>query len=530
MSDIFSTSTGEVNSVTVDKLLYGNESIGYAIRPELVSRTSLHPTIVDGKLEKRVYYSLHNDAGDCVYVSPFIATNGPNGTNYPTLIPGNPSNDLSTSPDFSNPPVPPSIDNSVNNGEGDEGGDDFVTDVPPPPTGNIIWPPVVTGDEREDSGDDEWWIIDIGDGGGGNTDGNPQAISYETNFDDYAEKLAKKTWDGHYPSYPINGKTSNVYKFFETTQAAVTMNRAMAYTMDEYKGFGLKTIGIMPKVVSAEEMYRGSVIHEHTGSFPKLVNAKGMFRDCPSLTRVYVTNSKGAANIEDASYMFDSDDSLESVTLNAMTRVSNVDYMFYGCSSLKTVNMTVGNHLESGFCMFAKCTNLRNRISIPSSVTNGAFMFDGCEHIQRDYSSLVNIVDGRAMFRNNLNITYVDLNLPSLVDGSHMYSGCEATNIAGTIDLRSLKYGNCMLKDTRLSPSDVDRIMTHLDKDCGGMPTLNPSGNIPNGIQIGVLTSITSPMKMEDLEEKWKDKYNAEEAFYELESGWIVTLNKFSTI
>ena len=46
---------------------------------ELVHRTSLHPTYVNGKLEKRTHYSLHNDASDCVSVSPIMTMEIYNG-------------------------------------------------------------------------------------------------------------------------------------------------------------------------------------------------------------------------------------------------------------------------------------------------------------------------------------------------------------------------------------------------------------------------------------------------------------------
>ena len=93
--DLIKSATIKANKAELNYINFKGDEIGNTIQPELVKRTSLHPTVNEkGEVEDRVYYTLHNDAGDCVYVSPFIQEEISNNISK-TIIPGD------------NPPPPP---------------------------------------------------------------------------------------------------------------------------------------------------------------------------------------------------------------------------------------------------------------------------------------------------------------------------------------------------------------------------------------------------------------------------------------
>ena len=529
-SDTIKSASAEISSASFDILSYKNESIGYSIRPELVTRTSLHPTIINEKLEKRVYYSLHNDAGDCVYISPFITSPNPDGTNIPTIIPGNISNDIPSGPNFPPPFTPPLIPELENEDD----------DNPTPPEPPLIWPPIVPP-KPEEIEDDDWTIIGGGGGySGGNGSGGDgaDAVSNCTDFTDYAGQIADGTWDGYKPAGVYGkGDTSLVYKFFETPQSAIIADYAMANTRNEYNGRGLKVFMTLPRLKSAIGMYEKSVIYSHEGSFPKLEDATEMFKNCPSLTLFRVTNNSGAANVIIGNKMFQNCGDLKTCNLGTMTKIETANWMFDGCSNLKNLEMQLGGHITSAVGMFYGCSSLKKRINFPSSLTNCSYMFSGCSSMDGDYSSLSGVVDGTAMFRNNENVTHADLYLPNLTNGTHMFSGCVIRSI-GNVNFQSLQYGNCMLKDSILPISDVDKIITGLTH-APTMPDMNPTGTspVPNGMQIGMFVPAEgeddisgSTMTKENFDEKWNSYYNADNGIYILENGWKVDIIQHSSL
>lgn len=548
-SDTIKSASAEISSASFNSLSYKNESVGYSIRPELVTRTSLHPTIVNGNLEKRIYYSLHNDAGDCVYISQFITTPNPDGSNIPTLIPGNTSNDVDSGPNFSPPLTPPQISDSENqnNGEGDNGGDDgnggSGGNVPAPTPGIVTWPPTIPQKpDEEEIEEEDWTFVTTGGGySGGNGDGSdaPDAVSNCTDFTDYAAQIANGTWSGYKPAGVYGkGKTSLVYKFYETPQSAIWADYAMANTRDEHNGRGLKVFMTLPRLKSAIGMYEGSVIYSHEGSFPNLEDATDMFKDCPSLTLFRVTNNSGASKIKIGNKMFQNCSELKDCNLGTMTRLESSDWMFDGCTNLTNLDMQIGGHITSAAGMFYGCSSLKKRIGV--SASNCSYMYYGCSSMDGEYGSLSNVVDGTAMFHGNTKITHADLYLPNLTNGTHMFSGCKIRSI-GNVNLQSLQYGNCMLKDSALSISDVDKVMTGLSH-APAMPAENPTGSttVPNGLQMGMFVPAEgetnasgSSMTKEQFDEKWNEYFIETKDgadIYTLSNGWNVSITERSSL
>ena len=539
-SDTIKSASAEISSASFNSLSYKNESVGYSIRPELVTRTSLHPTIVNGNLEKRIYYSLHNDAGDCVYISQFITTPNPDGSNIPTLIPGNTSNNVDSGPNFSPPLTPPQIPDTENqnNGEGDSGG----SDVPAPTPGIVTWPPTIPQKpDEEEIEEEDWSFVTTGGGySGGNGDGSdaPDAVSNCTDFTDYAGQIADGTWDGYKPAGVYGkGKTSLVYKFYETPQSAIWADYAMANTRDEYNGRGLKVFMTLPRLKSAIGMYEGSVIYSHEGSFPNLEDATEMCKNCPSLTLFRVTNNSGAAKIKIGNKMFQNCSDLKDCNLGTMTRLESSDWMFDGCTNLTNLDMQIGGHITSAVGMFYGCSSLKKRIGVSASLSNCSYMYCGCSSMDGEYGSLSNVVDGTAMFRDNTKVIHANLYLPNLTNGTHMFSGCKIRSVSN-VNFQSLQYGNCMLKDSVLSISDADKVMTGLS-NAPAMPAINPTGSKPvdNGMQMGMFvppegeTDVTgSSMTKEQFDEKWNTYYNAEEGIYTLSNGWKVLITEYSSL
>ena len=539
-SDTIKSASAEISSASFNSLSYKNESVGYSIRPELVTRTSLHPTIVNGNLEKRIYYSLHNDAGDCVYISQFITTPNPDGSNIPTLIPGNTSNNVDSGPNFSPPLTPPQIPDTENqnNGEGDSGG----SDVPAPTPGIVTWPPTIPQKpDEEEIEEEDWSFVTTGGGySGGNGDGSdaPDAVSNCTDFTDYAGQIADGTWDGYKPAGVYGkGKTSLVYKFYETPQSAIWADYAMANTRDEYNGRGLKVFMTLPRLKSAIGMYEGSVIYSHEGSFPNLEDATEMFKNCPSLTLFRVTNNSGAAKIKIGNKMFQNCSDLKDCNLGTMTRLESSDWMFDGCTNLTNLDMQIGGHITSAVGMFYGCSSLKKRIGVSASLSNCSYMYCGCSSMDGEYGSLSNVVDGTAMFRDNTKVTHANLYLPNLTNGTHMFSGCKIRSVSN-VNFQSLQYGNCMLKDSVLSISDANKVMTGLS-NAPAMPAKNPTGSKPvdNGMQMGMFVppegetdETGSSMTKEQFDEKWNTYYNAEEGIYTLSNGWKVLITEYSSL
>jgi hypothetical protein len=67
------TASLNAEEIITNKIILDGEEIGYSMLPKLVHRTSLEPHIEGEEVVDKQYYTLHNDAGQCVYVSPSLS-------------------------------------------------------------------------------------------------------------------------------------------------------------------------------------------------------------------------------------------------------------------------------------------------------------------------------------------------------------------------------------------------------------------------------------------------------------------------
>ena len=133
--DFAGSATVQGTRVVANSINYKNSNISSSIQPEMVRRTSLHPTYNGEEIEDRIYYSLHNDAGTCTFVSPHMKleiTNGETSTSIPNLE--EPEKELPIIDIVPKPPIPddpPNDDDEDTNwptGGGGGGGGGWSTD------------------------------------------------------------------------------------------------------------------------------------------------------------------------------------------------------------------------------------------------------------------------------------------------------------------------------------------------------------------------------------------------------------------
>lgn len=298
--DLIRTGAITANTSSSSYIKYKNDAIGNTIHPDLVRRASLHPAInEDGDEEDRVFYSLHNDAGQCVYYSSFIELEK-SVRSTEIIIPSTGS--------IPNPPVLsdyPHISGFTPCLDGD-------TPRPPRPPNGHKWPPapnpfIIFGPVLP---------AHPGGSGGGSSSGGGGTAKI-TNFDNYAQDLV----NGTFVTFSRSARASsapNPYGWTSVEQVSgwkhrrtdmTTAVRAMAGTR-RYAGY--KVAESYGNLENATEMYLNSWIQSFTGSIDKAKLTTSMFKDC-----------KG----------------LKTVTIRRSNALQNASYMFAGCDLLKEVEM-----------------------------------------------------------------------------------------------------------------------------------------------------------------------------------------------
>lgn len=298
--DLIRTGAITANTSSSSYIKYKNDAIGNTIHPDLVRRASLHPAInEDGDEEDRVFYSLHNDAGQCVYYSSFIELEK-SVRSTEIIIPSTGS--------IPNPPVLsdyPHISGFTPCLDGD-------TPRPPRPPNGHKWPPapnpfIIFGP-----------VLPAHPGGGnGGSGGSGSGTSGIADFNDYAAKLIAGTFAPFSRSVRASS-AFNPYGWTHVEQVSgwkhrrtdmTTAVRAMAGTR---RYAGDKVAESYSKLENATEMYTKSWIQSFTGSINKVKLATSMFKDCEELKTVTIRRSNA---LQDASYMFAGCDVLKEVQM-----------------------------------------------------------------------------------------------------------------------------------------------------------------------------------------------------------------------
>ncbi len=498
------SATVQASKAVINSLTYKNENISESIQPEMVKRTTLHPVYNDNdEIEERVYYTLHNDAAVCTYVSPHLLLERSNDEVVSTI-----------------PGVEEDNDNTI------------IVPIPPPVGPVYPNPPEYDPDDPDiDDEEDVVWPGGGGGGGGGggSTDdddddgGSTSSPSGpRTNFDNYAAEVTNSF------DHPNITSTREVTRWYTTRSAMTSAKFAMAKTRSKYKNLGWEPNEAYANLVSADDMYFNSYIEKGIFSIPKTVKAPRMFKDAIYLQKVTLNKAKA---ITDAQYMCENCGNLTNFTINESHQLSNATGMFRNCVSLKNVNfgsttaLTVIDHmfegckspqinpfkfpvvdsaryalsgttyktaelkfpdLSDGSYMMYNCKNLVNiqPTSELATMVTGEGMYKDCTALQSDnnksYFSLqnatsmysgckkLNTVDGRfnslqngtEMFKDCENLTVIDIHdkFPVLQDGTSMFENCKALK-ALEFNIPTLTIGNKMFKG------------------CNGAITINVSAN-----------------------------------------------------
>ena len=113
--------------------------------------------------------------------------------------------------------------------------------------------------------------------------------------------------------------------------------------------------------------------------------ASSAFRNCRSLTGIWVDVNNSTYSSDDYGVLFNKDQTELIIAPSAISGIYVIpdsvtsigDWAFYSCSSLTDISI-LGNVTSIGAYAFYKCSNLTN-ITIPGNVTSiGAYAFDSC--------------------------------------------------------------------------------------------------------------------------------------------------------
>lgn len=190
--DLIRTAVDDSTVSVSNYITYKNDNLGNSILPEMVKRTSLHPSVEGsaGTPEDNVFYSLHNDAGECIYSSPHSAYAINNddtvieipstALNYeepvlaaPPYLPGKEPYKANEAP-----PAPPHV------GPGPFNEEEQPPIIPWPPGPPI---PVI----KDGPGWFFWWIAVPAHPGGRGSGGSIAHTTGRWNFDNYASILVQ---------------------------------------------------------------------------------------------------------------------------------------------------------------------------------------------------------------------------------------------------------------------------------------------------------------------------------------------------
>lgn len=398
--DLTGSATMQISKADINSLIYKQENISESLKPEMVKRAILHPIYnEDEELEERIYYSLHNDAARCTYISPHLRLEG-NAKEIISAVPGN---------------------NAV---EGEKGEDEHEDEIIPPIYSPTPPPPIVVIDPEEDEEDEE--IVWPGGGGGGTSGGGSGGgstgpSSPRTDFDNYAQKYVDWT------SNPNITSVKDVTDFYENRSAMETAKNAMYGTRRPSEAIGHTINDNYANLVYADDMYAFSCVEVASIGVPALVNAPRMFKGAGMLTRLTLRRAKSLSNAES---MCENCDWLKTFTLKDNHALSNAKAMFKNCTDLKTVNLGYTNGLK-----------------------NIDHMFEGCKTPQV-YPHKIEVTETATYAFANTKYTAFEGDFPYLLDASYMLTNAKKLKEVKNSSMSSVRTANGMLKNCTLLEKD----------------------------------------------------------------------------
>ena len=434
------SATIQATNADINSLTYKGSNVSDSLPSELVHRTSLHPTYVNGKLEKRVHYSLHNDASDCVSVSPIMKMEIYNGEIKDT-VPNSPL-------DFEEPPyqiVPQD-----------------ASFVEPDTDKNIVIP------------------------GGGPS--YPSVNNGATNFDNYADLLFTTSVVTHQPMRwkPKNVESrSEVTQFYENYSLMETAKYAMASTRSIENKKGRKIKDFYGRLLNGFGMYNKSNIMTVELTTPVMTEGSSMFEAAPHLTSIHldahhlmtaIAMCKGCISLTefvlteevypiedtfypltDISYMFQGCRKLQSVTFQTTSNIQHIDHTFDGCNHPHVVsmekeenNLPAFRNVQTATYTFANsgwetlsyyfpnavdCSHMMENAkrlkkigdnSNLSKMTTAEYMCSGCKSLVADYiNEYPKLTNARGMYSGCYSLKTIHPKYTVLEEGSELFKDCK---------------------------------------------------------------------------------------------------------
>jgi len=142
------------------------------------------------------------------------------------------------------------------------------------------------------------------------------------------------------------------------------------------------------------------------GTFTVLTDATSMFQSCNSLQSVDVS---GMVAVTTATSMFQSCNSLQSVDVSGMVAVTTATQMFYNSPALQSVDVSGMVAVTTATSMFQSCNSLQSvDVSGMVAVTTASSMFNSCLSLQSvDVSGMVAVTNASSMFSSCYSLTAI---------------------------------------------------------------------------------------------------------------------------
>ena len=487
MSDHINSS--KIQSVNIEAQNYtiNGEDIGKGILPKLVHRVNLHPTYdeeTDSIVENQ-YFTLHNDAGDLLYVSKFIQGD----STFQTVI---------TPPD-----TPGGDDPEGGNPGGDDPEEIEPNPVPPGPIPPKPYPPrprpipdgvpVPTPDDD----DDEWvWlpvVIPSGPWGPSNRPRRNNRNTPRTNRVTPKPKPEKpepedkdpyvRYIDGKYRNKAIeaipskdqrdwdNMKVYSAQMTFEGTHIKynnhpwpyLKKGNSMFRNCSRLRHLQGKTRFM--RLIEADQMFEncpkllGFIIPEGSSAygeygdrfdFSKLKTAKRMFANCPQLTDVKFYLPR----LENASAMFLNNKNLGVVDIDYegnIPKCTDAVSMYEGTSNLKHLKpkSVFQNSLVTADYMFWQSAIQEMPVDTMPAVKSAKGMFYGCGFTKLE-CSFPSLIDATSMFQSSAIKEFDCSNYSKLSIGKQMFALCDFSDVTINVKFKNLSDGTNMFRNTGL--------------------------------------------------------------------------------
>lgn len=453
--------------ITTNKIYLEGEEIGDAMLPKLVKRASLTPIVEDGVVKENNYYTLHNDAGTCLYTSPYMRNEE----------------------------------------------DEKITRLFPS-----------TNPKR-------WYWMTIGAGTSKRKGGKRKkenVKTYKVNIDHeydafvnprykalhYVPKQSLRLWKSQtvesaryaFAETGLYYCATNFQKLTDAIGMFANCEELEKFTSKNFRSctnashmfrgcikleyLGIDTETAFTNLENATEMFRGcAILPEARLKMDKVETAEGMFRGCVMLASVAGSSFQ---TVSDITSMFDGCVSLQSIDNNSLGgSIEYADYAFYDCQVLTRSPRNDFKMLKSAKAMFYN-SGLTGNLSINcSELTNAQSMFQKCKNLTSMTSStnFKKVNNGKQMFAQCSGLTSAEVNFPELEDGTNMFNGCSSLTTLTNVSFPKLKTGLGMFVGCKLNAASIELIINAVKKTEGMAAQYD---GMTNGVVIGCDSSLKS--------------------------------------